>query len=153
MVSMCLLLSFTQELFPSTRFILVLTYWAWRPDRARQGPASVRQNSQAHLVPGGSACPATNDRDQSSRSRLLEKGQLGFRFLRTKQCCIWLVTSTQEPRRCGQSPSRNFRKLQPLHLGPQCHSAPGAQYRARDTNLARKPLATQNLTVSSTYSS
>jgi hypothetical protein len=27
----------------------------------------------------------------------LEKGQLGFRFLRTKQCCIWLVTLTQEP--------------------------------------------------------
>jgi hypothetical protein len=69
------------------------------------------------------------------------------------KCCIWLVTSTQEPRRCGQSPSRNFRKLQPLRPGPQCHSAPGAQYRARDTNLVRKPLATQNLTVPSTYSS
>ncbi len=64
-----------------------------------------------------------------------------------------VVTSTQEPRRCGQSPSRNFRKLQPLRPGPQCHSAPGAQYRARDTNLVRKPLATQNLTVPSTYSS
>src|ERR1700739_2720786 len=97
--------------------------------------------------------PATNNRDQSSRSRLLKKCQLGFLFLRTKQCCIWFVTSTQEPRRCGQSPSRNFRKLQPLRPGPQCHSAPGAQYRARDTNLVRKPLATQNLTVPSTYSS
>jgi len=84
-------------------------------------------------------------RPQSSRSRLVEKCQLGFRFLRTKQCCIWLVTLTQVPRRCGQSPSRIFRKLQPLRPGPQCHSAPVAQYRARDTNLVRKPSATQTL--------
>jgi hypothetical protein len=66
---------------------------------------------------------------------------------------IRLVTSTQEPRRCGQSPSRIFRRLPPLRQGQQCHSAPGAQYRAPDTNLVRKPLATENLTVSNTYSS
>src|ERR1700722_1518268 len=71
----------------------------------------------------------------------------------SKQCCICLVTLTQEPRRCRQSPNRIFRKLQSLRPGPQCHSAPRAQYRARDTNLVRKPSATQNLTVPSTYSS
>ena len=83
MVSVLSLLSFTQELFPSTRFVLVLTYWAWRArsssSRTCFGSAKLASPPRARR----SACPDTNDRDQSSRSRLLEKGQLGFRFLRT----------------------------------------------------------------------